>query len=186
MAASNKRKQAASPTPRQRRFGDKIALHHCNDEKKFSRRKTLKAVNAKSKFSTRKRKVSSPSQKENQYAVAFIPECGSAHNSIEDPNVCPELPFLNGTKQLQLPEVKMVGRLSALRSQPRLTDERVDVDTYVKRHEKLEKEEKQLLRRDRIWQNEVRYRSRLLGIQQTPPPLRDFRIVVMRKARIIK
>ncbi|KAK6741042.1 hypothetical protein RB195_009099 [Necator americanus] len=208
MAASNKRKQAASPTPKQRRFGDKIALHHCNDEKKFSRRKTLKrsssvrqllddglrkyvfaalkAVNAKSKFSTRKRKVSSPSQKENQYAVAFIPECGSAHNSIEDPNVCPELPFLNGTKQLQLPEVKMVGRLSALRSQPRLTDERVDVDTYVKRHEKLEKEEKQLLRRDRIWQNEVRYRSRLLGIQQTPPPLRDFRIVVMRKARIIK
>ncbi|EYC18596.1 hypothetical protein Y032_0027g1603 [Ancylostoma ceylanicum] len=40
--------------------------------------------------------------------------------------------------------------------------------------------------KDRIWQNEVRYRSRLLRIQQTPPPFRDFRIVVMRKPRVIK
>ncbi|KAL6727599.1 hypothetical protein Aduo_009462 [Ancylostoma duodenale] len=186
MASSNKRKPAASPSPKQRRFGDKIALHHCNDDKKFSRRKTVKVVEAKSKFTTRKRKVSSPSQKENQYAVAFIPNCESAHSYIEDNSVCPEIPLLHGVKNLQLPEVKMVGRLSALRCQPRLTDERVDADVYAKRHEKLEKEEKQILRRDRIWQNEVRYRSRLLRIQQTPPPFRDFRIVVMRKPRIIK
>ncbi|VDN21420.1 unnamed protein product [Cylicostephanus goldi] len=40
----------------------------------------------------------------------------------------------------------MVGRLNPLRCQPRLTDERIDLEAYTKRHEKHEKEEKQILR----------------------------------------
>ncbi|CAJ0600081.1 unnamed protein product [Cylicocyclus nassatus] len=182
MAASNKRKAASSPVPKQRKFGDKITLH-CNDEKKTPRRKTAKG--GKSKLASRKRKVSSPSLKENQYAVAFIPECAPTHSNADDPNVSSEAPTIFD-KKLQLPEVRMVGRLNPLRCQPRLTDEPIDLEAYTKRHEKHEKEEKQILRRDRIWQNEVRYRSRLLRLQQTPPPFRDFRIVVMRKARNVK
>ncbi|KAK6029646.1 hypothetical protein OSTOST_04241 [Ostertagia ostertagi] len=180
--ASNKRKSAASPAPKPRRFGDKIALHHCNDEKKFSRKRPSKALaEGKSKFLGRKRKVSSPGQKENQCTVALITKNaispllkGEEQNRTEN-----SVPFSD--KELQLPEVRMVGHLTALRCQPRLSDEPVDLEVYAKRHEKLEKEEKQILRRDRIWQNEVRRRSRLLRIQQTPPRFRDFRIVVLRK-----
>nr|CDJ88313.1 unnamed protein product [Haemonchus contortus] len=183
MAASNKRKSAASPAPKPRRFGDRIVVPHCSDEKKFSRRRPSKSITeGKTKFLGRKRKVSSPAQKENQCAIAMI-----TSNAVD--------PLLNGDdqnttenavsfndKELQLPEVRMVGHLTALRCQPRLTDERVDLELFAKRHEKLEKEEKQILRRDRIWQNEVRRRSRLLRIQRTPPPrFRDFRIVVLRK-----
>ncbi|KAK5979708.1 hypothetical protein GCK32_016938 [Trichostrongylus colubriformis] len=182
MAASNKRKAAASPAPKPRRFGDKIALHHCNDEKKLSRKRASRTIaEGKAKFLGRKRKVSSPGQKENQCAVALITKnavnpfvCGDEQSATES-----SVSF--GDKELQLPEVRMVGHLTALRCQPRLTDERVDIEIYVKRHEKLEKEEKQILRRDRIWQNEIRRRSRLLRIQQTPPRFRDFRIVVLRK-----
>ncbi|VDM75845.1 unnamed protein product [Strongylus vulgaris] len=103
----SKRKTASSPTPKQRRFGDKIAIHHCNNDKKFSKRKSTK----------------------------------------EEPNAYVEPTFVSDVKKVQLPEVRVVGRLTALRCQPRLTDERVDVEAYVKRHEKHEKEEKQILRR---------------------------------------
>ncbi|VDL66871.1 unnamed protein product, partial [Nippostrongylus brasiliensis] len=134
----------------------------------------------KAKFLGRKRKVSSPSQKENQFSVGFVTK--NTLNTLQsgaDQKL--ENSLLLCDKELQVPEVRMVGRLTALRCQPRLSDERVDTEAYIKRHEKCEKEEKQILRRDRIWQNEIRRRSRLLRIEQAPPRHRDFRIVLLRK-----
>ncbi|KAK6042087.1 hypothetical protein COOONC_20407 [Cooperia oncophora] len=145
----------------------------------IEKRSSKTIAEGKAKFLGRKRKVSSPGQKENQCTVALITK--NAINPLvngDEQNTTEK--SVNG-KELQLPEVRMVGHLTALRCQPRLTDERVDLEIYAKRHEKLEKEEKQILRRDRIWQNEVRRRSRLLRIQQSPPRFRDFRIVVLRK-----
>ncbi|VDO29684.1 unnamed protein product, partial [Heligmosomoides polygyrus] len=103
-------------------------------------------VEEKAKYLGRKRKVSSPSQKENQFNAAVISRGSLNNNSIaDDQNQLESL--LVTDKELQLPEVRMVGHLTALRCQPRLSDERVDAEIYAKRHEKLEKEEKQILRR---------------------------------------
>uniref|UniRef100_A0A0K0DGW8 TPX2 C-terminal domain-containing protein n=1 Tax=Angiostrongylus cantonensis TaxID=6313 RepID=A0A0K0DGW8_ANGCA len=146
MAASNKRKTAGSPVPRQRRFGDKIAVYHCNEEKKQAKKKISKVPVAeeKMKLSGRKRRIPSPSQKENHYAVAIVPKTTlNSLSNVDDRSARVESPV---NKLLQLPEVRMVGRLMALRCQPRLTDERVETEVFVKRHEKLEKEEKQILR----------------------------------------
>ncbi|KAJ1347786.1 hypothetical protein KIN20_002943 [Parelaphostrongylus tenuis] len=188
-ASNNKRKKiAGSPAPRQRRFGDKISLYHCNNEvKKLPKKKTPKAssvAEGKAKFAGRKRRISSPSQKENQYGVATVSKSvTNPPGNGNDLNGCLESSFDKG---LQLPEVRMVGRLTALRCQPRLTDEHVETEVFIKRHEKLEKEEKQILRRDRIWQNELRIRSHLLRVQQNSPPFRDFRIVLIRRSRARK
>ncbi|VDL65972.1 unnamed protein product [Nippostrongylus brasiliensis] len=162
--ASNRRKPAASPAPKPRRFGDKIALHHCNDEKKLARKRMTKALEGKAKFLGRKRKVSSPSQKENQFSVGFVTK--NTLNTLQ-----------SGADQ----KLENSLLLCDKELQPRLSDERVDTEAYIKRHEKCEKEEKQILRRDRIWQNEIRRRSRLLRIEQAPPRHRDFRIVLLRK-----
>uniref|UniRef100_A0A914WQB1 PEHE domain-containing protein n=1 Tax=Plectus sambesii TaxID=2011161 RepID=A0A914WQB1_9BILA len=53
-------------------------------------------------------------------------------------------------------------RMEPLRATMRLNEESCDDAVYNKRHEKLERNERQLVRRDRIWQREEYYRQKLL------------------------
>ncbi|VDM62435.1 unnamed protein product [Angiostrongylus costaricensis] len=123
----------------------------------------------KTKLTGRKRRIPSPSQKENHYAVAIVPKTSlNSLNHVDDRSARVESPV---NKMLQLPEVRMVGRLTALRCQPRLTDERVETEVFVKRHEKLEKEEKQILRRHDLVVNLDNWKER------TPANLRSDDIV---------
>jgi len=63
-----------------------------------------------------------------------------------------------------LPSWRIVRRLDALRATPRLNDEGCDDESFSKRHEKHEKLEKQIVRRDKAWQRENSYRQRLLKL----------------------
>ncbi|KJH50243.1 hypothetical protein DICVIV_03607 [Dictyocaulus viviparus] len=195
MAASNKRKATGSPSLRHRRVGDKITI----DEKKVGMKKSSKVVNDKDKLAFRRKKLDSPCHNENPDAV-ITPRKNSRNLLVKDIFVLAGhksrssrfqdqheaalgniLNLVN--KDLKLPEV---GRVEAMRCHPRLTDERIEIEVFAKRHEKHEKEEKQVLRRDRIWQNELRLRAHLLRVQKNSPSFRDFRIVVVRRSRRMK
>ncbi|VDM42023.1 unnamed protein product [Toxocara canis] len=83
--------------------------------------------------------------------------------------------------RLEIPAFKDVGRLDPLRSTPRLNDEICTDEAYLKRHEKYEKQEKSIKRRDRIWQREEQYRLHLMKISKdegpSPPKLLSIEIV---------
>lgn len=71
---------------------------------------------------------------------------------------------------LELPTFRVVGRMEPLRAMPRHNDERCDDETYLKRHEKYERQEKSIKRRDRQWQREEQYRLRLMKMSKEDRP----------------
>uniref|UniRef100_A0A9J2PU59 PEHE domain-containing protein n=1 Tax=Ascaris lumbricoides TaxID=6252 RepID=A0A9J2PU59_ASCLU len=77
-----------------------------------------------------------------------------------------------GSERLEIPAFRNVGRMEPLRSTPRLNDEVCTDEAYLKRHEKYERQEKSIKRRDRIWQREEQYRLHLMKIStdEDPPP----------------
>lgn len=72
--------------------------------------------------------------------------------------------------RLELPAYRVLGRMEPLRATPRHNDEICTDDAYLKRHEKYEKQEKSIKRRDRIWQREEQYRLRLMKISKNKMP----------------
>ncbi|EJD75618.1 hypothetical protein, variant [Loa loa] len=90
---------------------------------------------------------------------------------------------------VECPGFRKVPDLEPLRATRRHNAEVCTDETYLKRHEKYEKQEKLIKRRDRIRQREEQYRLRLMKVERpntSPEPKIDSIEVVEKKPRLRK
>ncbi|MFH4978901.1 hypothetical protein AB6A40_005610 [Gnathostoma spinigerum] len=92
-------------------------------------------------------------------------EVGSSDSSQGDSKDVCLLP--SASRNLELPGYRQISRPVPLRITPRHINELTSCDVYLKRHEKLDKLEKMIQKRDRKWQRAEEYRLHLLKISQS-------------------
>ncbi|KAK6101463.1 PEHE domain family protein [Brugia pahangi] len=91
--------------------------------------------------------------------------------------------------RVECPGFRKVHDLEPLRATPRHNIEVCTDEAYLKRHEKYEKQEKLVKRRDRIRQREEQYRLRLMKVEKSnasPEPKIESIEVVEKKPRLRK